>query len=274
MSVSAVLTPAAIAEAEYSTAKTPVLGAEKDVYLTTSASRLLGTAFLTADGVIQYTYVGLPTAGTPGPIVVAATGAGILQLAADTITYGGLTGSFTPVAWSSNQTFDFPVGRAVELTGTYSAPTSSSVPSLTLSPGAGMLRGSKFQIWELPPLTSFHLAGCTTEKSVKLPVRGTKSIPCGMEGAEWTTPGMSRVGELSATGLNQGFDDGLLRYAGTKCQAMLVTTREQRLIVQRDFCMDWTPEVDNNYPSGDGESTVALRGEFSKIAILLAPGGG
>src|SRR5689334_8981929 len=118
MAVTAILTPGALAVADYPTAKTPVLGGEKEVYLTTKPSTLLGTALLTADGVIQYKYVALPTVGTPGPIVIAAIGGGLLQLAVDTITYGGLTASFTPVAWSSNTSFSFPVGRSVEMTGT------------------------------------------------------------------------------------------------------------------------------------------------------------
>ena len=268
MPVSLDLTPNTISAADYPTAQTPTLGGEKLVYVTTRPSRLLGTAFLTADGVIEYKYVNLPSSATPGPIVAVALESGVLQDSpGGEITFAGLTGTFEPVGWSSNQGFDFPSGRAVELTGTYEEPTISTAPTVT----DDMLAGSKFALLELPPLSAFQLAGCTNDRRVKLPARGTKTIPCGLNSAEWTTPGRTTVGELEVTGLNQGADDGLLRYIGLKCQAMLVTQREGRLITQRDFCTDWTPEADVNYPEGDGESTVSLRGMYSRIAVLPAP---
>lgn len=271
--VAKVLTPSAIASADYPIAQTPALGGEKLVYLTTRPSRLLGVAFLTADNVIQYSYVNIPTAPTPGPIVAVALDGGILQDAEATISYGNaggyMTGSFTNVGYTSQQaSFDFPVGRGVELSGNYEAPVASSVPVVT----SGTLKqGSKFALIELPTLTAFALAGCTNNRAIKVPTRNTKSIPCGMNKAEWTTPGMTQEGSLEVTGLQVGVDDGLSRYRGTKCQAMLVTVREGRLITQRDFCLDWTGEADENYPEGDSEATVVLRGMYSKIVVLPAP---
>lgn len=269
MAVELNLTPAAIAAAEYQTVRTPALGGEIEVKLSTGASYLLGTALLTADGTLEYTYVSVPTAN-PGPIVAVAIGAGVQQAAADTITYGGLTGSFTPNGWSSNRTFNFPVSRGVELTGTYSAPTSSSVPTLSLGGSNGMLRGSRFALYQMPLLASFVAAGCTSDRNVTMPVRGTKNIPCGMEEAEWTTPGSTKAGELSITGLNQGYDDGLLRFAGVKCQAMLYRLRESRLITERTICLDWTPTCRTPYPSGESEATVELSGSFNKAIVLVA----
>jgi hypothetical protein len=274
MAVEINLTPTAIAATDYPTANTPTLGGEIEVRLTTKPSYLLGVASLTADGVLSYKYVATPTAN-PGPILAVSIGGGVFQNAAETITYGGLSGSFTPVVWSSNQTFSFPVGRAVELTGTYAAPTSSSVPTLAhASTSTHMLAGSQFALIQMPALSDFVLAGCTTERRVKVPVRGTKNIACGMNEAEWTTPGMTRVGELEISGLNQGYDDGLLRFAGVKCQAMLVRNRESRLITERAICTDWTGECETPFPTGDSEATVSLRGQFSKFVVLPAPGGG
>jgi len=271
MPVAVDLTPSAVDAADYPVAQTPRLGGEILVYLSSSPSRILGTGLLTADGVISWTHLLTPSDGTPGPIVVVATGGGVLQVAADTITYAGLTASFSPVAWSSISTFDFPVGRGVEMTGTYVAPTSSSVPTLTLAAGSGMSRGSQFAIVELPALSAFKLVGCTTDRNVTVPSRATKSIPCGMQAAAWTTPGMESIGELEVTGLNKGPDDGLLRYAGVKCQAMLVSMRESRLITERSICTDWVGTARTPYPSGDGEATVTLSGQYSKFVMLPAP---
>jgi hypothetical protein len=274
MPVTINLTPAAIAVADYPTAQTPALGGEMEVYLSAKPSYLLGTAQLTADGVLQYKYVGVPSSNTtPGPIVMTAIGGGVIQNAAETVTYAGLSGTFSPVVWSSNQTYTFPVGRAVELTGTYAHPTSSSAPTLGhAAVSTHMLRGSQFAIIELPTWSDFKLAGCTTERRVKVPARGTKNIACGMNEAEWTTSGMTRVGELEISGLNQGYDDGLLRFAGVKCQVALVRLRESRLITERFFCLDWTGECETPFPSGDSEATVSLRGQFSRAVVLPAPG--
>lgn len=270
MPVSRVLTPTTLASTDYSTAQNPVLGGEALVYLSTSPSRLLGTAQLTSDGVISYKYVGLP-AVSQGPIVAIAIGGGIFQAAADTITFAGLTGSFSPSGWSSITNFNFPVGRAVELAGTYSTPSSASVPTLGLSPGAGMLAGSQFALMELPPWTSFILAGCTTSRNITVPSRGTKNIACGMNEAEWTVPGVVKAGMLEVDGLNQGWDDGLLRFSGVKCQAAIVILKEGRLTTSRAICVDWTGECKAPLPTGESEGTVSLSGSFSKLAAFPAP---
>jgi hypothetical protein len=137
-----------------------------------------------------------------------------------------------------------------------------------------MLRGSQFALIELPFDDDFVLAGCTNDRQVTLPVRGTKNIPCGMNEAEWTTPGMTKVGELTITGLNQGYDDGLLRFAGVKCQAMLFRLREGRIVTEKTICLDWTGMTRTPYPSGESEATVELSGQFSKHVVLVAPGDG
>lgn len=267
-----VLTPTTVAAADYSIARNPAVGYEAKVYLTSKASYKLGSALLTANGDagLGYTYVGLPQA-SPGPIVAVATGAGVFQTAADTITFAGLTGQFTPAGYSSMQGFDFQVGRAVELDGTFAMPTSSSVPTLTLAAGSGMLKGSQFEIWELPTLTDFTLVGCTNDKNLDIPARGTKNIPCGNNQAEWTVPGMTSIGSLEVVGLNQGFDDGLMRFAGVKCQVMIVELKEDRLVRLRAICTDWTPSCKAPYPAGDAEATVTLSGQYSRFIALPAP---
>lgn len=270
MPVTINLTPTTLVAADYPTAQTPVLGGEVLVYLSTAPSRLLGTALATSDGVLSYKYVGLPSA-SPGPIAAIAIGGGVFQSAADTVSFANLHGQFTPAGWSSITNFNFPVGRAVELIGTYNVPVSSSVPVLQAVAGAGILAGSQFAIMELPLLSQFTLAGCTTERQVTVPSRGTKNIACGMNEAEWTTPGVVKTGMLEITGLNQGVDDGLLRFAGVKCQAMLVTLREGRLITSRSVCLDWTGECKTPYPTGESEATVSLSGSFSKLCMFPAP---
>jgi len=263
-----ILTPATIAALDYPQAQQPVLGGEVEVWLTTKPSRLLGVCFFTADDTLQFTFRNTPLTGPPGgPIVAIALESGVMQTgAASTITYAGLTGSFQPIGWAANKGFNFATGRGVELDGTYAAPTSSSVPTVA----TGMKQGTKFALVEMPALADFVLAGCTNNRTIKVPVRGTKNIPCGMNEAEWTTPGRVKPGELEITGLNQSIDDGLGRFLGLNCQAMLVSVRGGRLITQRTFCLDYTPEADIAMPEGEGESTITARGQFSKYLVLPA----
>jgi hypothetical protein len=274
MAVTKSFTPAAIDSGLYNLAQTPVLGGEVQVWLSTGASRLLGTAMVTStDGSVTVSWRQnlLPTIGTPGPIAAVAAGGGIVQSAADTITYAGLTGSFTPCGWTANQTFGFPTGRAVELTGTYSAPTVSSVPTFSLTAGTGIQTGSWIDFIELPALSTFVLAGQTTDRRVTVPSRNTKAIAAGMYEAFWTTPGIIKTGNLAVTGLNQGYDEGLLRFAGVKCQAMLVPMREGRTITARSVCLDWTGSAETPYGSGESESTVSLTGMFNRMCSFVAP---
>ncbi len=269
--IAKVLTPAGIASADYSTAQEPILGGDVEVYITSKPSKKLGLAQVDSDGVITYTYVATPTAGSPGPIVAVATVSGLRQAAPDPINFCGLTASFAPVAWSSNKTsYDFPIGRATEFTGTYGTPTSSSVPALTLSAGDGMLSGSQFELWELPALTDFKLAGCTSDRQVTVPARGSKNIACGKNEAEWTVPGMIKTGQLEITGMNQGFDDGLMRYIGQKCQVLISEKVEGRVLRMRAILTDFTGDCKAPYPTGENESTVTLTGQFSRFMALLA----
>jgi len=92
-----------------------------------------------------------------------------------------------------------------------------------------------------------------------------------MKSAEWTTPGLETIGELEITGLNQGPDDGLIRFAGIKTQAMIVGMREDRLITFRAICTDFTGALRTPYPSGDSEATATLSGQYSRYVVLPAP---
>ena len=278
MSITTNFTPASVASADYPIAQTPTLGGEMQVYVSTGQARVLGDCLVTDNsGGVIWNYKLLPTnavAQQPpsGQIVIAARGGGILQSSAATLTYLGLTGSFTPVAWSSNQGFNFPTGRAVELVGTYSEPVVSSASTVTIPTiGAGMLQGSMFSVIELPAFITFNLAGVTSDRKVTPPTRGSKAIPGGMEEGYWTTPGINKLGELEVTGPNLGFDDGLLRYAGIKCQAMLVTMRENRLLTVRAVAVDWTGAAETPYPSGESEATVTLKGPFNRLCAFPAP---
>ena len=276
-SITSQFTPASIAAADYPIAQTPILGGELQVWVSTGQARILGDALVKNEtGSIIWTYRGAAdtTTSPQGAICLAARGGGIISDASDTVTYGGLTSAaLAPVGWSSVTNFNFPSGRAWEFTGSFTQPAASSAPAIT-NPGVGtgIRQGSMFSIIQLPAFSTFKLAGVTNDRKVTPPTRGSKAIPGGMEEAYWTTPGSNKIGELEVTGPNLGYDDGLLRYAGIKCQAMLVTMRENRLITVNAVCMNWTGAAETPYGSLENEATVTLKGPFERLCAFPAPG--
>lgn len=264
MPVTRVLTPDAVATADYPLAQTPPLGGEKDVYASTTKARILGYITQSADSVGSYTFVNLPSA-SPGPILAVVYN----RLTSDDrayVTYAGLGGGFLAPGYVADQSYSFPGGKAVELTGTFSTPTSATTASMT----NGSV-GDKIVLVEMPALTAFNYVGCTKDKSTKIPTATSKGIDCQLNTNRWVTQGKRESGELTVNGLDHGPDTGLMRIRGLKCVAMIDANKEDAVKTSRTFCIDWTPSLTNSDPDGDGESTIAATGMFSIVAILSAP---
>lgn len=272
MAVTKILTPNTVGSADYPIVQVPHLGGQKQAKLSTKPVRVLGTGFLSADGVIDYKFLNLPieSAGAPTSPILAVSLTGIFGAAAVTVNYGGISAAFQPVGWSSKQTgqdaFTFGAGRAVELIGNYVSPVASSVPT-----AAAALQGSKFALIQVPNLTDFTTVGCTNQSRVQIPVKQSKSIPCGMNEAEWVTPGTQKPGDLEITGLSHGPDDGLQKFAGLNCTVLLETIQQDRVIAMREICSNWVCAIEENNPSGEGESTLTAKSMFEKIMVLPAP---
>lgn len=266
------LTPGAVDAADYPIVQKPSLGGERDVYASTTPARLLGFATLTddADGtpddaIIEWNFVALPNA-SPGPIIAVVTN----NLRADdnaVVEFAGLSGTFERSGWSRNPTDpEFPAGRAVELDGAFSMPTTSGVATIT-----NAKRGTKIAIIEMPPLTDFKHVGCTNSKQVKLPTRKSKAIACQLQSSRWVKPGMTEIAELTVESLDIGPDDGLAAIAGLNTVAMLVNTAEDLIVKSREFCLDWTPTINDDHGEGESESKRSASGLFSIFAVLPAP---
>lgn len=229
-----------------------------------------GTGFVpgavTTGQVLEYKFNSLPSSSTPGPIVAVVK----TELRAPTdavITYAGINGTFTSADWAANKRSDFPAGKGVELTGTFTMPLNASIPTVT-----NATRGSKFVLYELPAYADFDEAGTTNSKRIKWPVRGSKAIADQLETGNWIVPGKTEIGTLEMTGLSQGMDDGFQRYAGLKSTVMIVNNHEEKVERERIFCLNFTPNLDENSPDSDNEDQLTLNGMFEVGAVLVAPG--
>lgn len=266
MPVTLDLTPAAIAAEDFEAVQTPALGGEKDVLATTESFRLLGLITMAADGDPDYKFVNAPNT-SPGPIVAVVLGAGMRADSAAVVTYAGLTGTFKPVGWSGEtSSFNFGATRGVELTGTFSHPGNSGVPTVTHAK-----KGSKLALLELPALDEFKFVGCTNDKRVKFPTKKSKAIACQLESSRWTKGGATEVGELSVTSIDLGPDNGLRRIAGMKTVAMIESKSEERVLRERIILCGWTPSIDDEAGEGETESKVNATGMFSYAISLPAP---
>jgi hypothetical protein len=275
MAVETNLTPVAIESEDYPIIQKPALGGERDVYASLVPARLLGYTTLMEDAtgtpdadIVEWTFVALPTSAPVGPIIAVVDN----KIRADdeayaVVNFAGLSGTFQRPAWSKTPLrANFGSGRAVELTGTYVAPTSTGVATIT-----NAKRGCRIALWEMPVLADFDHVGCTNTKKNKLPSRKSKPIRCGLKTARWVKPGETVVPELTVESLDFGPDEGLNSIAGQNVVAMIVDNAEDELVRSREFCIDWTPTLDQDHPEGEGESKASASGMYSQFAVLPAP---
>jgi hypothetical protein len=190
--------------------------------------------------------------------------------AASVITIGDLSGTMSPVSYSANTSFNFPAGRGVELVGAGTTLiTSAVVPTVT-----NAKRGSKIGFVQVPKLEDFVLIRNTRSKDVTIPVKQSKAIASGLNSSRYTKPGVTVAGNLKVSALDQNWDDGIARFFGTKCVAMLATVKEERILTDRSFLVNYTPGASSANPDADNESTVDCDGAFQYMAVLPTPGGG
>ena len=237
-----------------------VAGISSDTSLTTVASTLLShtdDAAAVHQPIVAFVMTGLRSANVAAAVSFGTIGSSVF------------TGSFTPAAYAQNQTFDFAAGRGVELVSEDFATvfTSLIVPTVTLAK-----RGSKFGLIQLPSLGAFRHVGCTTSKDIVVPVRGSKSISCGLDSSRFVKPGKTSEGKLTIKAKDAGEEDGLHRFKGLKCVAMIQTTKEESVLTSRQFCPNFTPSMSISNPDSDGEADQSAEGMFQHLITLVAPG--
>jgi hypothetical protein len=189
--------------------------------------------------------------------------------AAAKVTLQGLTADIKPVSYSSNQTFNFPASRGVELIGPQTdIITVTSVPTVTAAK-----RGARIGIVQLPPYSSFRHVGDTTSKDIAVPVKTAKAISRGMDTSRYVKPGKTTEGKLKISARDMGADEGIARFLGVKCVAMLETMSEEQVLRERQFMTSYVPNANQTNPDAEAESGLECDGAFQHMITLPAPGG-
>jgi hypothetical protein len=189
--------------------------------------------------------------------------------AAPVATFNDLAGTFTPAGYASDTTYNFGTTRGVELVSASEVNSpilAASVPTIT-----NMYRGCRVGFIQLPRLTDFKLVGSTKTSDITVPSRSSKAIARGTDSSWWSKPGMTTEGRLRVTALDLIEDDGLSRYRGSKCQAMVVTKKEDTVITSRQFCTNINLGGETRNPEGDETSELSAEGSFQYMVTLVAP---
>lgn len=186
------------------------------------------------------------------------------------ITLGDLTGDLKPAEYAQNQSFNFAATRGVELTG----PGTNLINALDIPTITKAKRGSMFGFVQLPKLSDFIKIGATRTRDITVPSKGSKAIASGLHSTRWVKPSKTSEGSLKITAIDLGDDDSLNRFRGSRCVAMVVTSKEEKIVTSRQFLTQYVPNLDVNNPEGDEEAMLNSEGMFQYMATLIAPGGG
>ena len=271
--------PANIATSDIQIATDPYLGGEFQVLLSDTPSVRLGDITMTSSGNGSYT-------ARAGASIV---GDADLQLVAEERLTSGVqcvvtldvvddlgaettaTATFAPPARATNQGFNFGRGYAVDLM-VASGADRKIAEIAGLASIAGGSRGCKFAVYQLPEMSSYVLVGSTTEKKFNTKSRAAVGIDSGMEADAFIKRGKTKKGELTIDSKFGSMADGLARFDGARCTALLVGMKDEVLTEQNLVFTGYVPSVEVTAPDGDGESMAnAATGKFADHLFFVAP---
>jgi hypothetical protein len=270
--------PGTLGQADLDILAAPYFGGEFAVLFSHTAAKLIGTVELTAAGVGTY---------TDNPATNISDGGADLQIVAttpirspggefsgrfDTSSSGaGSFGdfSFAPPGWVADQSHHFERGIATDIIEEFGAAIISiESNSPVISNGAANM---KLDIYELPPLNSYVLIGCTSDINFNDRGRAAKGIDCGMETDAFVKRGKSNPGELSIGSKFKGFAQGLSRFSGDKVTAMLIGVKEGQVTGDRLVFTNYVPTIETRLPDGEGEAMADSKGKFQELLMFPAP---
>lgn len=271
--------PDGISSADLRIAEAPYFGGEFALYLTPTPALLVGKIALSAADTGVLTLNNAYTLDEASDLQVVCTSPlksavkPVITLACedDTSVPATMNGvaTFEPPSRAVNQSYRFQRGYAVDLIPATPGKLFTEVTSLGSVVGGDKL--VEFAIYKLPALSEFTLIGCTTDKNFTTKARLPKGVNCGMEADKYMKRGMTQEGILSVTGKLNGFGDGLARFDGELCTAMLVGIKDGQVIGDRLVFIDWTAACKPSLPDQDGESTISAEGKYTEAAFFVAP---
>ena len=276
--------PTTLASADWPVAQKPTFGGEMDVYLTRDPAIEIGKYAVKAtnSGVYTADPVNTPLTGSGSAselIAVVDTSAGMYGGASNIVltvtgtdqTDAALTGTatFAVPAWVKNTQRVFCLGFATDVVPATAGKKFKTVTGVT-STNATDAKNSAIALFSVQSYDNFVQVGCTTTKEFTTKARVTRPVACGMDASAFAKPGRSDPGELNITSKAVTYGDGLAKFNGINCTAMLKVVKEGQIETDRWFFIGYRPTVRPNFGDGEDEATFQGTGFYEDLAVLVA----
>lgn len=268
--------PNDIAQTDLDTAEAPYLGGEFAVWLTRTPSVLIGTVAMTGSGTGAYTdklSTSIKTGGADLQLVATSelsSPSGVCTVVFNVLDESDqartLTFAFTPPTRAADQSGNFGRGTAVDgvLSGGTKVKSITSLESVTNGD-----RGVSFALYQLPEAADYALIGSTTEKKFTSKAREPVGINSGMERDAFIKRGMTQRGTLTIDSKFGAMFDGLTRFNGGRCTAMLQGLKDGILTTERMVFASYCLSVDVNLPAEEGEAMASAATGLYKEAMFF-----
>ncbi|HEX4630020.1 MAG TPA: hypothetical protein VH188_03575 [Chthoniobacterales bacterium] len=177
---------------------------------------------------------------------------------------------FKPPTYAQNDTFNFPIGLAAELTVQGAGNAGKKIHSITGINVAGIVggkAGNRFKILVLPD--DFLAVACAMDKNPTPRSPKSVPIPCGYDAARWVKKGRSDPPTLELSAKYTSYGDGLPRVNGHRITAMLETVKDDRLLTERMVIGGWRPTITLRHGDGDSEDEARATGLFEEMAVFV-----
>lgn len=265
----------AIAAIDRAISEAPFFGGEWVVMISHTPAKKLGDIELTASGTGALTLASGVTMSAGGSnlqcVATSYLRSAVPTVITLAVTGGGSTAvaTFAPPARAVDQSNNFQRGWAVDCIQTTPGTPITAVDSLTSVVGGEA--NVSFALYELPPIDSFFVVGCTTDKNFNLRGRTSKGVDCGMETDAYIKRGKTKPAMLTVSQKFKGFHDGLSRADGGRVTAMLVGIKDGQLTTDRIVFTDWIPSTETQLPDGDAEAmNNASEGKYGEALVFCA----
>lgn len=263
-------------------ANSAMIGAETIVSISYTDVALVGTMTQGADlGSSELDLEGAyqPPSGTDGRDLQLVCDNGCLSGEEIIITFDiTMEGSGTPVGtaighfiipeYAQNDTFNLPIGLAVDLTVQGSGNSAKKIRTITgIHAIAGGRAGNRYKVINVPD--DFVAVACAIDKNPTLPSQKAIAIPCGYNGARWVKKGRSDAPTLEVSAKYTSYGDGLLRLNGHRATVMLEAVKDDRLLTERAIFGGWRPTITPRHGDGDTEDEARATGIYESLAVAV-----
>lgn len=260
---------------DYGIANNPELGGESEVLLSYEEPKILGTITqpAPASGILDREVPAMDFGSGVDLVARARTGlrssASIVVTLNVTFVGGGsgtATATFAPPAHVQDQSFNIPMGLAVDVKPGVGNESKKIASVTSVASVVGGVRGNKIEILALPE--SWFKLGCARTKNPTYPVPQPVNIPCGLNASAFTKMGMSEPGSLELSGLQFSYADGLTRLNGHR-GAVMIEVKKENVLCERQVFLGYVGAANSARGDGSDEVLTTSNGMFENFCVFV-----